>query len=1092
MKDTLGAQTSMDTTLTIHKLFEEQVKSSPHTIAAIHNEQTINYKELNERANRLAHYLRSLGIKPEEPIGICLERSIDVLITIIAILKAGGTYTPLDPLQPENRLLYILNDNNNPLLITKTDLKTKFLQYSGPLLFLDQEKEQIDGQSAHNLTNDVSQHHLAYTIYTSGSTGQPKGVLIEHAGVVNYCKWFAEYSACQAEHRIDFSSNYIFDMAVTTSIVPLMLGLTVVICNNLIKQDVQQYLHFLVQNNINIIKMTPSYFKVLLQELKNHPIALPDLTTIILGGENLLTSDCTAWLKLYPEHILFNEYGPTEATVAVSQYQISSAHLSSLGPNVPIGKTGPQMYCYVLDENHTLLLDGEIGELYIGGINLARGYLNQPEVTEKKFIKNNFIVNSESTRLYKTGDLCRRLEDGNLEYLGRIDNQLKIRGFRMEPGEIERSLSTHPAIKDVVVLARKDDHDEKLVAYYILQEDHKAPNIHELQHHLEAYLPEYMIPSAFVRINTFPLTANGKLDRQALPVPRFRTNQHYLAPSTPMEIELVNIWSEELGIQLVGIEDNFFELGGHSLSAARIISKIHHSLNKVITVPEFYKARTIKHLSVLISQAQNNDEKPVIAPQSTSDERAFLPLSDFQFLLWLANTFEPKAKKLNITARKRFQGRLDILALTFAFQAVLKKHEILFFRILKLYPAQLLYKKRPFNLFEKNLASLSKAESESALESSIHELNHFYSWRKSMPMVIARLFHIKEEETELQICMPHIISDDISPEILFADLSMFYLQYNTPPASIPIDKRYRDYQISEQNFSRTRINRDLVFWQEYLHNASLITFPSQHVVRNMATSGYVYSTYLEISEKALNKLRQFCAMHYFSITDGLCAVLGLALVNCGQCLKDEAQHIFMNIVKSTRDNHLYDHTIGCFLKLEPIKISLSKESNLVSLSKEIHQSTIDTAPYQRCSSLAKISCIGGLSQKKNKIKQYIIGTLIKLYTSIFRMPAQDRKTLQLSKRLMTSERINEFVINVNIHKSFLAGKKATPLELFGLKAKKIKKQHSDILEIDQFLDVCLMRDDSHHTPFIVISANLQPELRQQIGKEMIRIIQHET
>ena len=445
------------------------------------------------------------------------------------------------------------------------------------------DKQKISKQPTHPLNLVVTPEQVAYIIYTSGSTGKPKGVLIEHRSVVNYGKWLADYCCCQPQNRIDFSSNYIFDMAVTTSIVPLMLGLTIVICQDEIKKETRHFINHLDQNNINIVKITPSYFKVLLQEVTNNYLPLPHLTSIILGGENLPTIDCAAWLDIYPEHILFNEYGPTETTVAVSQYQVCHASLSNLGSSVPIGKMGPNMDGYILNNDNSLVLEGEIGELHIGGVCLARGYLNQPEFTEKKFIKH-FFINDNNARLYKTGDLCRQLPDGGLEYMGRIDHQLKIRGFRVEPGEIEKSLATHPAIQDVVVLAQKDDHDEKLIAYYIGNDTHRPPNVNQLHQYLKAYLPDYMIPMAFVRVNAFPLTANGKLDRHALPIPRFTTNQHYLAPSTPLEKILADIWSEELGLKLVGIEDNFFELGGHSLSAARIIISSSRKRDKKVKV----------------------------------------------------------------------------------------------------------------------------------------------------------------------------------------------------------------------------------------------------------------------------------------------------------------------------------------------------------------------------------------------------------------------------------------------------------------------------------------------------------------------------
>ena len=472
---------------TIHGLFEVQVEKRPNHIAAMFAGQSLTYAELNKKANQLAHYLRTMGVKPDTQVAISMDKSIDLLITMLAILKAGGAYVPLDASHPEERLLFTLNDSNTPILITKLNSKDKFIRYQGPIIVLDNDVKEINKQATHNPDSIATPQNLAYVIYTSGSSGKPKGVLIEHRSVVNYSAWFANYCHCKPDHRIDFSSNYVFDMCVSITIVPLMLGLTVVVCSDEEKSNLRHYLEYLEYNQVNIIKMTPSYFKLLVHEIKNNLInqhtrasrkdstaefrfKLSHLQNIILGGENLPSVDCINWLNLYPKHILFNEYGPTEATVAVSQFKISNKSCSSLGVNVPIGTPGTNMDCYILTHDNHPVPNGEAGELYIGGGCLARGYLNQPELTRKQFIPDPFSKDS-TARLYKTGDLCRQLPDGTIEYLGRIDEQVKIRGFRIELGEIEQHLASHPAISEAVVLVREEHSNEKrLVAYFILKE----------------------------------------------------------------------------------------------------------------------------------------------------------------------------------------------------------------------------------------------------------------------------------------------------------------------------------------------------------------------------------------------------------------------------------------------------------------------------------------------------------------------------------------------------------------------------------------------------------------------------------------------
>ncbi|MCX7117312.1 MAG: amino acid adenylation domain-containing protein [Legionellales bacterium] len=1080
---------------TIHGLFEKHAKSNPDHIAILENSTSLTYQELNEKANQLAHYLNALDLQPETPVAICLERSISLLVVILGILKAGGVYVLLDPNQPVHRLRFTLEDNQHPMVITSSLHKKRFRHDPSTLIILDEKIAALNEQPTSNLTHLVAPHQLAYIIYTSGSTGVPKGVMIEHRSVVNYAHFFAHFSSCQHQQRIDFSSNVIFDMAVTCSIVPLMLGLTVIICPDHVKKAVGPYLKHLAHHNINLIKITPTYFKTLIHAVDHHHIDLPHVVALILGGENLSTADCANWLELYPEHVLFNEYGPTEATVAVSHHQISPTELASIGSSIPIGNPGSNMEWHLLNEHLSPIANNDVGELYIGGPCLARGYLNQPELTEKKFIQNP-MTNYPENKLYKTGDLCKRLANGELEYLGRIDNQIKIRGYRVEPGEIEKTLAAHPVIQDVAVLARKDEHDEKLVAYYILKEGATSPTLREIQAFLEVSLPDYMIPQAFVGVHAFPLTPNGKLDPTALPIPRYTTNQHYQPPKSMIEKTLVKLWSKELDITLIGIQDNFFELGGHSLIAARIMSQINHQLGKEISLAEFYEAATIKKLALLVSHLKTISSFDAERDTLSTDHLTSLPLSDFQLLLWLSTTFAPKAKRINIVQRKRFRGRLDPTALNHAFGSVLKKHEGLFCHILSLRPEQLIQKNLPFDIIEIDLSTKDEKTTEFVLNESIHNLINHYPWKKNKPMIRAILCQLRHEESELQIGMPHMISDDVSTHILLSDLSEFYLRFKnaSPINEIKVDTRYREYHLNQQNAANERANRDMIFWDHYLSDASLLALPPEHIVKNMKASGLPYSTYIKIPEQDLLHFQHFCANHAVSLHDGLCAALGLALCQCRPEMSDDAGSLFMNMVKSTRCHHHYDDTIGCFLHLEPIKVSLSKTSQLLQIAKQIHHATIETAPFQRCSGLVKLASVSTFRKKQNQVKRYMISTLIYLYTLLLPTPYLDRKTLNLSKRLMNAKKSNHFVLNVNVQKSILSKiQKHKPIDLlFGLKTKKTKANLYDLLEIDQVLDVCFLRDETHHLPYIVLSANITLAFREHIGKSLLQIIHQET
>lgn len=1064
-------------------MFELQVKQRPQKIAAILGKQSISYAQLNEKANQLAHYLRTLGVTAETQVALCMNRSIDFLIVIMAILKAGGAYIPLDPSSPEERLLLILREGSTSILITTSEWKKKFTRYQGKALLF--EDEVLRKQPQDNLQPITSSHHLAYIIYTSGSTGKPKGVLIEHEGVVNYSKWFADFCTLKSQQLVDFSSNPSFDFALTTSLVPLTIGLTVVICEDKIKKDPSLYLNYLVTSKVNFIKLTPSYFRVLLHQLKIKRRPLHHLKKIMLAGENLASGDCAAWFSFYPKHRLFNEYGPTETSVAVSLYRIDSQNISNLGASVPIGTLVPNCRSYLLDENSLPVADGEIGELYLGGCCLARGYLNNKKLTEQYFIADPFS-NIPNARLYKTGDLCRRLPNGELECIGRIDHQIKIRGFRVEPTEIELCLAAHPKFKSAAVIAAEGHLKEKiLIAYYILKDKNQTVSNNELRQYLKQYLPDFMIPSYFVSMESFPLNANDKLDSSALPIPSFTPTAGYIAPRTSLEKMLAEIWSEELGIKPIGLHDDFFDLGGHSLSAARIIITINHALGKEISLQNFYQRPTIAALASLLEQLQEVRHQTDIS-SATYKDKSQLPLSDFQFTLWLSSTFESKAKNLNICARKRMQGMLDLERLNTALALIIKKHETLCYRIFSFRPAQSPQKNRPLEIAVKNLESLSEKESEIVLETSFNELRTLHPWPKNQPLLMVRLFYLKNKNTEIQLCMPHIISDHVSPAILFSDLSNFYLSAQS--SSLNRDTIFREYIFKEQAYTQTYFQRDVRFWEDYLEDASLFTFPAEYVVSNMKKSKFPYSTYTEIHQEALQNLRLFCTHNHVSLNDGLSSVLLLALRNCCGYKLNVRSPICITKVKSTRDDHKYDKTIGCFLGLELIKVQVYKQSTLSSVCKQVHESIITTSPYQKCSNLVKLASIGTFRERK-KIKDYGVKLLTWLYSCLFPTLKLNRKILTCCGRL-SSFKGNNFLININMYSDFLTPEKENA-SLFGLQTQDPDNYHYDLLEVDNFLDICFLRM-ADNRPHMAISANLTTDFREMLAKEILRIMKEDT
>ena len=1075
----------------IHLLFEAQVRQQPNAIAAVFDNQSISYAELNKKANQLANYIKNHGVKQDVSVAICMDRSIDLLVVMLGILKAGAAYVPLDPSHPKERLLFILSDNNSPLLVTTSNHKEQFHDYQGVSVFVDTIQSELDVCQKLNLSQDAGDENLAYIIYTSGSTGNPKGVLIEHRSVCNYSRWFSEYAKVIPGQRIDFSSNYIFDMAVTTSIVPLMLGLTIVICDDKIKKNTRRYLHYIESNQINMIKLTPSYLKVLTDEAKNTMHSLPDLKTLILGGENLNASECRAWLNLYPSHVLFNEYGPTESTVGVSVCEINHQNLHQFSVAIPIGIPDTKAHFYILNSDKSLVEKGETGELYIGGVCLARGYLNQPELTAQKFIRAPaHLLNAH--RLYQTGDLCCQSKDGVIEYFGRVDHQVKIHGFRIELEEIERCLIKHPLIKEVIVLAQEShSHEKQLIAYYIPKNAKSIPETEKFRHFLNERLPNYMIPTAFVWVDSFPRTANDKLDRAALPVPKFSSKQHYVAPRTAVEKKIANIWSSALGVKLIGIEDNFFELGGHSLMAARIVSEIEQKLGKNISLDDFYQAATIRKLMQVIKIAKHLDPQAI----HPSLPKRFLrtpPLNDFQFMFWIGHLIEPKLKNINVVGRRRLKGLLNVATLNAAFESILKKHEILLYRTHKFSPTQFILKKVNIRVEEISLNGLSKNACELALLSSYDKLVN-YTWPHDKPNIVATLFHLKNNLSELQISMPHIISDFISIDILFDNLSNFYFLHQCQVNTVEFYSQtpFKKHLATENYLAEIHLDEDVDFWGNYLKDTGFFYFQADYVIKDMDAAGYPYSTYFEIPEQSIVQLRKYCAEKQLTLIDGLSASLSLALNQYRDAHRTTNKKIFISLIKTSRDKPIYDDKIGCFLRLDAIKVDLSEQQDFEKMSKQIHQSTLDTMAYQRCPGLAKLSCVNDLDWHFSVSTNYILNGCIYVYTKIFR--ALHYKFFSLYLRLISFWKTDSFLIYINVLTNFLQNtSEKKESNLFGLETVPPRLYQYDLSKINHVLEVCFLRDENKNKPYLVISGNIMPEIREKIGKKMLNIIQNET
>lgn len=606
----------------IHELFIEQVTINPDKIAVVYQDEALSYQQLYDKSHALAVYLQSQGVQPDSLVALCVERSLEMMVGMLGILQAGGAYVPLDPEYPDDRLAYMLEDSQAAIVLTQKKLKEKLsclLSKGVQLIALDKQWSEINDSAADleakqvKLQKEVKAHHLAYMIYTSGSTGQPKGVMVEHRGLVNHMHWIIHQFNLDESKTVLQKTSFNFDAA-QWELMVLIGGTKVVVAIPGIEKDPEKLIDALIKYNITTLQCVPAFLKALLENGAFDKCN--KLIDIFCGGEALSQSLVDKSSKLLPNSNVYNLYGPTECTIDATAYDCSSLYSPSVSIGTPISNT----QIYILDQYNNPVPLGVAGELYIAGDGLARGYFNRPELTEEKFVTNPFNTNpvNPSLRMYKTGDLARWREDGNIEYLGRIDTQIKIRGFRIETGEIETQLNRHPEIKDSVVIAKGQEVNKKLIAFYVVRETAEnkiveLPN-EALKVHLQQSLPEYMLPAVFVVLEKIPLTPNGKVNRRLLESMEvnLESSQAYVAPRNEMEKQLVVIWAEVLKLEpeKIGINDDFFELGGHSLLATQVISKIRSQLELDVSLKALFNANTLAGISEVIQAIKAQNEKP--------------------------------------------------------------------------------------------------------------------------------------------------------------------------------------------------------------------------------------------------------------------------------------------------------------------------------------------------------------------------------------------------------------------------------------------------------------------------------------------------
>ncbi|MCW3467114.1 non-ribosomal peptide synthase/polyketide synthase [Chitinophaga nivalis] len=798
---------------TIIDLFEAQVQQTPDATAVTYEATHLTYRELDERANQLGHYLRSKGVDVETLVPICTERSLEMIVGIMGILKAGAAYVPIDPAYPEDRIQYMLEDTAATVVVCDNSSAHLFEQIANRVV-IDADAL-IAQQPATAVPVTRLPHHVAYVIYTSGSTGRPKGVLIENENVVRLFETDAPLYDFNSSDVWTMFHSFCFDFSVWEMYGALFYGGRVVVVPKSVTQDTGLFGELLISEGVTVLNQTPSSFYVL-QDYLTARTSTTTIRYVIFGGEALNPGKLKPWQELYPASRLINMYGITETTVHVTYQELTAAHLSSSAS--VIGKPIPTLSAYILDSNQSLVPMGVAGELYIGGAGVARGYLNRDELTATRFIASPFILGE---RLYRTGDLARWYPDGNLEYLGRIDDQVKIRGYRIELGEIEHVLQQSGLVSSGVVLAKTDHAGIKqLVGYVVPKEGFSREAV---QSWLKSHLPEYMVPALWVELTTIPLTSNGKVNRKALPDPVAAMLQQssYEAPRNATEEKLVAIWQELLGVQRIGIYDNFFALGGHSLLTMRLMSAIRIQLETEVSVKAIFTHATVAQLAAYIQETSSGLLLPGIEAGSRP---ALIPLSFGQERLWFIDRLEGSVQ-YHMPAVLRLKGQLHTDALTTALQTIVQRHEVL--RTVMVTVQGLAYQQ----IREADQWKLTVIDGESfaadhtALMAYVTELVAVPFNLSDDYMLRAHLLVLNETEHVLVLTMHHIASDGWSSSILVQEIATLYdAAVNHQAVVLPVlTAQYADYAVWQRTYLKGAVlEQKLDYWKQQLRGVDTL------------------------------------------------------------------------------------------------------------------------------------------------------------------------------------------------------------------------------------------------------------------------------
>uniref|UniRef100_UPI0013DB290B non-ribosomal peptide synthase/polyketide synthase n=1 Tax=Pyxidicoccus caerfyrddinensis TaxID=2709663 RepID=UPI0013DB290B len=917
----------------IHALFEAQVRRAPDARAASFEGQHLTYAQLDAKANQLAHALRRRGVGPEVRVALSVERSLDIVVGLLGILKAGGAWVPVDPLLPRERLAFMLEDSGASVLLTQSVLLERFPEAHHARAFcLDSEKDALARESTEAPVTGVAPYHLAYLLYTSGSTGTPKGTAVEHRSVANLVTHEAVAYGIGPGSRVLQFASLSFDLSVEEIFTTLCSGASLLLAplEKLMPGAPLQKL--LREEALTVISLTPAALAATSAD------GLPELRTVISGGEALPADVVARWA---PGRRLLNTYGPTEATVIATL-----AECVADGRVPSIGRPLANVRAYVLDVRGEPVPLGVKGELYVGGVGVARGYAGRPALTAERFVPDRFSGEA-GARLYRTGDVVRWREDGTLDFVGRADAQVKVRGFRIELGEVESALAKLPAVREAVVVAREDGPGGKRLVGYVVAHEGTQTDGAALRAALKETLPEYMVPSAIVVLPAMPLTPNGKVDRKALPAPDLAAasgRPDFIAPRTPAETLLAGIWSAVLGVEPVGLSDNFFELGGHSLLATQAISRIRAAFGVELPLRELFDSTTLADLAARVERAVLAGQGPRLPPLVPVARTGELPVSLGQQRMWFLDQLEPGSAFYNLPGTLHLEGALDVSALQLGLTELVRRHEALrtTFREGQRGPVQVIHPAAPVPLPVTDLSEQPDARGSIAGWVRNEALRPFDLTRG--PLLRAALLRLGAREHVLVLTQHHIVSDGWSMGVVVRELAALYLAFSeSRPSPLPeLSVQYADFAAWQRGWLRDEVMEgQLRWWRERLDGAPLALELPTDKPRPAVQSSHGAACPVLLPMPLAEALEAFCRREGVTPFMALLGTFHLLLSRyTGQ------EDLLVGSVVAGRDRGELESLVGFFVNTLPLRARVSGTDTVRALLAQERESVLGAFPYQ--------------------------------------------------------------------------------------------------------------------------------------------------